>query len=80
MKSFLIALTQSVLTAVYWWLVTTVSFGLFGGDRNPNLPPVPESTLMAQTYGTIAVAILVYALLLLGWWRIRRRRQSLENA
>ena len=76
MRTFLTALAQSVLTALYWWFVTTVSFGLFGGSRNPNLPPVPESTLLAQTYGTIAVAILVYAFLLLGWWRIMKRRRG----
>jgi hypothetical protein len=74
MKSFLFALVQSGLTAFYWWIVTTVSFGLFGGSRNPALPPVPESALMMQTYGTIVVAIVVYALLLMGWWRVAKRR------
>ena len=74
MKTFLFALVQSILTAVYWWIVTTISFGLFGGSRNPALPPVPESTLMLQTYGTIVVAIVVYALLLMGWWRVAKRR------
>lgn len=73
MKPFASALVQSILTAIYWWFVTTVSFGLFGGSRNPALPPVPERTLMAQTYLTVAIAILVYALLLLGWWRVTKR-------
>jgi len=74
MKTFLFALVQSVLTAIYWWIVTIVSFGLFGGSRNPALPPVSEDMLLAQTYGTIIVAIVGYALLLTGWWRIARRR------
>jgi len=74
MKTFLFVLVQSVLTAIYWWIVTTVSFGLFGGSRNPALPPLSENVLLAQTYGTIIVAIVVYALLLMGWWRITRRR------
>ena len=75
MKIFLFALVQSVLTALYWWIVTTVSFGLFSGSRNPSLPPVSENMLLAQTYGTIIVAIVVYALLLMGWWRIRIARR-----
>lgn len=72
MRIFPVALAQSVLTALYWWPVTTMSLGLFGGSRNPDLPPVSESTMMAQTAGTIVLAIFVYTLLLLGWWRITR--------
>jgi membrane protein DedA with SNARE-associated domain len=73
MKTFVVALIQSALTAAYWWLVTTVSYGFFGGSRNPSLPPPDESTVMAQTIGTIVLAVVVYALILIGWKRIAGR-------
>lgn len=76
MKTFVVALIQSALTATYWWLVTTVSFGLFGGSRNPSLPPPTESTVMMQTVGTIVVAIVLYALILMGWKRFVRRPRA----
>lgn len=73
MKTFVVALIQSALTAAYWWLVTTVSYGFFGGSRNSSLPPPDESMVMAQTIGTIVLAIVVYALILIGWKRVSSR-------
>ena len=74
MKAFLIALTGSILTVIYWWIVTTVSFGLFSGDRNPRLPPPSETAIEIQTWVTMVVAIVLYALLSMVWSRIVRRR------
>ena len=73
MRTFVLALVQSVLTAAYWWLFTTISYGFFGGSRNPSLPPPDEGTVMAQTVGTIAFAIVLYALILVGWKRLINR-------
>ncbi len=53
MKTFLVALVESALTAGYWWLVVTISFGLFGGSRDPAAPPPDDSVIMTQTVATI---------------------------
>ncbi|GAM00177.1 hypothetical protein [Sphingomonas parapaucimobilis] len=74
MKTFLIALVESVLTAGYWWLVVTISFGLFGGSRDPASPPPGEGIIVVQTIGTIVIAIVAYALLSIGWRKLIRPR------
>lgn len=40
MKRILVALLESMLTALYWWMVATFSFGLFGeaAIRRPRRP------------------------------------------
>lgn len=74
MKTFLIALVESILTAGYWWFVATISFGLFGGSRNPASPPPDDHLVMTQTMATIVVGIVGYALLSIGWRKIVRSR------
>lgn len=74
MKTFLVALVESALTAGYWWLVVTISFGLFGGSRDPAAPPPDDSVIMTQTVATIVVAIIGYALLSIAWRKAIRPR------
>lgn len=73
MKQFLIALVGAVLSASYWWAVTTIGFGLFGGSYAPNSPPPSASTQTLQSFALIGVAIVVYAALSLQWRKIATR-------
>lgn len=74
MKRIAIALIESGLTAIYWWLVATLSFGLFGGSRNPLAPPPGRGEILVQTAATVIIAIVVYAMLSLLWQKLVRPR------
>ena len=73
MKRIAVALIESGLTAIYWWLVATLSFGLFGGSRNPLAPP-GRGEVLVQTAATVIIAIVVYAMLSLLWQKLVRPR------
>lgn len=72
MKRILVALLESMLTAIYWWMVATFSFGLFGGSRNPTAPPPDQGEVLLQTAATVIVAIILYAMLSLLWQKAIR--------
>lgn len=74
MKRIAVALIESGLTAIYWWLVATLSFGLFGGSRNPLAPPPGRGEILVQTGATVIIAIVVYAMLSLLWQKLVRPR------
>ncbi len=74
MKRIAVALIESGLTAIYWWLVATLSFGLFGGSRNPLAPPPGRGEVLVQTAATVIIAIVVYAMLSLLWQKLVRPR------
>lgn len=74
MKRIAVALIESGLTAIYWWLVATLSFGLFGGSRNPLAPPPGRGEVLVQTATTVIIAIVVYAMLSLLWQKLVRPR------
>ncbi|WP_312489728.1 hypothetical protein [Sphingomonas sp.] len=74
MKRILVALLESGLTAIYWWLVATLSFGLFGGSRNPLAAPPGRGEVLVQTGAIVIVAIVVYAMLSLLWQKLVRPR------
>lgn len=74
MKRIAVALIESGLTAIYWWLVATLSFGLFGGSRNPLASPPGRGEVLVQTAATVIIAIVVYAMLSLLWQKLVRPR------
>ena len=74
MKRILVAFLEIMLTALYWWMVATFSFGLFGGIRNPAAPPPDQGEILLQTGMSVTVAIIFYAMLSLLWQKVVRPR------
>lgn len=73
MKRFLLAIVGALASGTYWWLVTTIGFGLFGGDYAPNTPPQSAATQTVQTVALIVVAVILYAVLSLQWRKFEAR-------
>ena len=63
MRTFLSGLAYAVASGCYWWFVTVVSYGLFGGSTRPGSPPPSAGYALATTVITIAVSLIVYTLL-----------------
>ena len=75
MRQLAVAIVGRMLTAVYWWIVFTIVYAsvLFGGDRNLALQPVSDHEALIKAGVTIAVGVLVYAVLMVLWQRVKKK-------
>ena len=74
MRRVVVAVAGATLSALYWWLVATLAFGLVAGDPGPAAAPRPDGEQQAIAVAVIAAAILAYAAASLAWERVTRRR------
>ena len=63
MRTFLLGLLYALASGFYWWMVTVISYGLFGGSTRPGGAPPSASYALATTVATITLSLVVYALL-----------------
>ena len=70
----LVAIVQSILGAVYWWIVFTTVYAdaLFAGDRDPAQPPLADRAVLTRSGIIIVAAVAAYALLIVAFERLTR--------
>ncbi|PTQ65198.1 hypothetical protein C8J45_10145 [Sphingomonas sp. PP-CE-3G-477] len=75
MKTVILTLVGSILSAAYWWIafITVYANALFAGERGPAWTPPADSQAISHSITVIVIAVVIYAFLIAAWSTLKRR-------